>query len=92
MLLFMQAMPKSLSHITSLKHLIDLRLTPSTEQAPASAAAAAAGSISTIPSNEADFCCPITGTHMNGRAPFVILPASGLVVSERAFKQVLAGV
>ena len=74
-------------HITNLKHLIDLKLTPSASTAQP-AAAVAAGSLGAQPSNEADFCCPVTGTQMNGRSPFLILPACGLVVSERAMKQV----
>lgn len=84
---WVQAMPKSLSHITSLRHLVDLRLTP-TQRSAQPAAAVAAGAQGTQPRNEAEFCCPVTGTEMNGRSPFVVLQPSGLVVSERALKQV----
>ncbi|KAK9813469.1 hypothetical protein WJX73_000679 [Symbiochloris irregularis] len=82
-----KAMPKGLGHITSLKHLINLQLTPTTHPQTASRDAVAAGAASTTPPNEADFCCPVTGTQMNGMASFVVLQPSGLVVSERALKQ-----
>ena len=84
----LQAMPKALSHITSLKHLINLQLTPNAHSSASSRDAVAAGAQSTAPPNEAEFCCPITGTQMNGVAPFVVLQPSGVVVSERALKQV----
>jgi hypothetical protein len=36
---------------------------------------------------EAKFSCPITGTDFNGRAKFVVLVPSGVVVSERALRE-----
>lgn len=39
--------------------------------------------------NGADFACPLTGLPMNGRYRFSALRASGLVVSEKALKEVL---
>lgn len=79
-------MPKALSHISSLKHVRDLQLTPSGEGEGARGAAATARNFQ--PGNEADFACPITGLEMNGKYRFVVLRKSGHVISEKALKQV----
>lgn len=74
-------MPKPLAHISSLKHLIDLKLERNpnyTEADPNDAAAAP----------ESRYHCPVTGADFNGRFRFVALRPSGHVVSERAIKQV----
>ena len=76
--------PKALGHISSLKHVRDIKLTPS--------AGAGVGSESTAqdfqPSNEAHFQCPISGQPLNGQYRFSALLPSGHIVSEKAVKQV----
>ena len=80
--LLVQALPPSMSHITSLKHLIDLQLCRSSQSA------ARATSHGEFTDNEAEFCCPVTGLPFNGTARFMVLPKNGFVVSEKALKQV----
>ena len=77
----MQALPQSMGHITSLKHLIDLQLCRSSDSA---AGATAHGQFT---ANDAEFCCPVSGLPFNGSARFLILPKNGFVVSEKALKQ-----
>ena len=79
----LQSLPASMSHISSLKHLIDLQLCRSSH------AAARATAHREFTANEAKFCCPVTGIPFNGSARFMILPKNGFVVSEKALKQVL---
>ena len=80
-------MPKALSHISSLKHVIDLKLEPSAD-------AANGGSSSSTGANGASgaaavrFACPITGQPMNGKYKFVVVRRTGHVLSERAVKEV----
>jgi hypothetical protein len=81
-----KSIPKALSHISSLKHVRDVQLTPSGEGEGARGAAATARNFQ--PGNEADFACPITGLEMNGKYRFVVLRKSGHVISEKALKQV----
>ena len=71
-----------MSHISSLKHLIDLQLCRSSQ------AAVHATSHGAFTANDAEFCCPVTGLPFNGSARFMILPRNGFVVSEKALKQV----
>lgn len=78
----LQALPPSMSHISSLKHLIDLQLCRSSQSA------ARATSHGEFTANDAEFCCPVTGIPFNGTARFMILPKNGFVVSEKALKQV----
>lgn len=80
-----KSMPKPLGHISSLKHLIDLRLERNPNYRPADPNDAAAAP-------ESKYCCPVTGQDFNGRFRFVALRPSGHVVSERAIKQVPAAV
>ncbi|KAK9868399.1 hypothetical protein WJX84_009405 [Apatococcus fuscideae] len=80
--LLKKSMPKALGHITSLKQLIELKLTP----APAGGAKAATAT-TFQPGNDAPFVCPITELPLNGRFRAVVLRPSGLVVSERALKE-----
>ena len=81
--LLKKSMPKALGHITSLKQLIELKLTP----APAGGAKAATAT-TFQPGNDAPFVCPITELPLNGRFRAVVLRPNGLVVSERALKEV----
>ncbi|KAL0044635.1 hypothetical protein WJX82_003672 [Trebouxia sp. C0006] len=80
-----KSLPGSLSYISSLKHLIDLRLTKN-ENAVEASHVTTQGNFQ--PSNNAQFVCPITGQELNGRFRFLVLRNSGDVVSERAIKQV----
>jgi len=41
-------------------------------------------------STTADFQCPVTGLELNGRFPFVIHRPSGVVISDRALREVPA--
>ncbi|KAA6425493.1 MAG: UPF0549 C20orf43 protein [Trebouxia sp. A1-2] len=81
-----KSLPGSLSYISSLKHLIDLRLTKN-ENAVEASHVTTQGNFQ--PSNNAQFVCPITGQELNGRFRFSVLRNTGDVVSERAIKQVL---
>lgn len=76
-----KSLPKPLAHISSLKHLVDLRLERNPNYRPADPNDAAA-------TPESKFYCPVTGQDFNGRFRFVALRPSGHVVSERAIKQV----
>jgi hypothetical protein len=74
--LLSKTMPRTLSHITNLKHLIDVKLTPIDSPAPNAAV---------------KFACPVTGLPMNGRARFVLVRRNGTdpayILSERAIKE-----
>jgi Rtf2 RING-finger len=67
-------MPRGLAHLTSMKHLIDIKL----EESQGTAADAAVR-----------FACPVTGLPMSGKSKFVIIrkEGQGYVVSERAIKE-----
>lgn len=69
-----KTMPKALSHISSLKHVFDLRLEPNPDAKAA-----------------LRFVCPVTGLALGGRARFSAVRATGHVLSERALKEVRAG-
>ena len=79
--LLKKSMP--LGHITSIKQLTELKLMP----APAGDARPA-NATSFQPGNDAPFICPVTELPLNGRFRAVVLRPSGLVVSERALKEV----
>lgn len=81
--LLKKSMPKALGHITSLKQLTELQLTP----APAGGSRPV-DSTSFQPGNDAPFICPITEVPLNGRFRAFVLQPSRLVVSERAIKEV----
>jgi len=74
-----KSMPKSLPHISSLRHVFDIKLEPSKE-------ANEGGSVK--------FVCPVTGVAMSGKGKFVIVwpkagkKSAGIVLSERALKEV----
>ncbi|EFJ45713.1 hypothetical protein VOLCADRAFT_63267, partial [Volvox carteri f. nagariensis] len=75
-----KSIPQALSHITGLKSVLELKLHPAKKSASATFQ----------PSNDSDFCCPVTGVAFNGRYKFVVLRPSGHVVSEKALKEVPA--
>lgn len=84
-----QPMPPLASHIDSLKDLVTLHLT----QAPAQnqqrrGTASVADAAEFLEAAHVRFVCPVTELPMNGRHRFVALRPSGVVVSERALKQV----
>eukprot|EP00198_Chlamydomonas_reinhardtii_P006336 XP_001695672.1 predicted protein [Chlamydomonas reinhardtii] len=92
-----KSLPPTLSHITGLRSVVELKLTPAANGSGANGAGAAkapkaASQVSFQPGNESQFCCPVSGQPFNGRYKFVILRPSGLVVSEKAVKEVPAAV
>ena len=80
-----KTMPASLSYITGLRSVMEIKLQRQEQQAKA-----AASQTSFQPGNDTDFSCPVTGVPFNGRGKFVALRPSGLVVSEKAVKEVPA--
>jgi hypothetical protein len=76
--LLAKTIPRGLGHISSMKHLIDIKL----EESQGTAADAAVR-----------FACPVNGLPMSGKSKFVIIRKSGssgregYVVSERAVKE-----
>lgn len=91
-----KTLPPALSHISSLKAVTTLRLDPIPSRAGSHAAAGPGpgssngrnGSSNGSSSDLAVFQCPVTGLEMNGRVPFVIHRPTGLVLSERALREV----
>ncbi len=79
-----KSLPPELAHISSLRHLIDLRLARNTNYSGQNAASVA----DYQPGNGAEWCCPVTGLELNGRYRFAVLRGSGHVVSEKALKEV----
>lgn len=77
--LLTKSIPRSMSHISSIKHLIDVKLT-----AADGAAADAA----------VRFACPVTGLPMSGKSKFVIVrpggTGAGHIFSEKALKELPA--
>ena len=82
--LMARSLPPALGHISSLRHLIDLRLARN----PNYAGQAAASAADFQPGNGAEWACPVTGLELNGRYRFVALRRTGHVVSEKALKEV----
>ncbi|KAL4457462.1 hypothetical protein ABPG75_012327 [Micractinium tetrahymenae] len=80
-----KSMPKPLAHITSLKHLIELKLGDGSSGGGSAAAAPTSKDGGDV---AARFACPITGLPFNGKSRFVVLRRSGHVLSERALKEV----
>lgn len=66
--------PPALGHITSLKHVVEVKLHVESGDAKASDASVAT------------YACPVSGAAMDGRARFVVHRASGLALSQRAFR------
>ncbi|GLC40062.1 hypothetical protein PLESTF_000933400 [Pleodorina starrii] len=88
-----KTLPPSLSHVTGLKSVMDLKLhraKPASGPGASGSSKTAASQISFQPSNDSDFCCPVSGVALNGRYRFVVLRPSGHVVSEKALKEVPA--
>ena len=79
-----KTIPKSLGHISSVKHVKDAVLTRASD----SNSATQTDARNFQPGNDAEFCCPISGQPLNGQYRFYALMPSGHIVSERAFKQV----
>ncbi|VDN15525.1 unnamed protein product [Dibothriocephalus latus] len=74
---------KAADHISRLKDVRELKLTPDTPEKQSTTG--------TIPSSEGkseNFCCPIMNIEMNGHYPFVFSWVCGCVVSKRAFDAV----
>ena len=80
-----QPMPALASHIESFKDVLTLRLTQGGARNHDSEAANAADFRD---ATHVRFLCPVTELPMNGRHRFVALRPSGVVVAERALKQV----
>jgi hypothetical protein len=88
-----KTLPSALAHISSLKAVTTLKLEPIASRTASHAAAGPGpGSSSNgrngSSSDLAVFQCPVTGLEMNGRVLFVIHKPSGLVLSERALREV----
>lgn len=82
-----KSLPPALSHITGLRSVVEAKLQPSGTNGNK-----ASSQVSFQPSNDCAFCCPISGLPLNGRYKFVLLRATGHVVSEKALKDVPAAV
>lgn len=84
-----KSIPKGLGHISSVKHVFDIKLheDAGAEGRAKSAAAVGAGGAA---QRAVRFSCPITGLPMGGKGRFVAIRSSGHVVSERALKEVPA--
>ncbi|GIL81825.1 hypothetical protein Vretimale_1422 [Volvox reticuliferus] len=86
-----KTIPPALAHITGLKSVTELKMHPAKRSGTGPPNAKAAASQTCFqPSNDSDFCCPVTGVAFNGRYKFVVLRPSGHVVSEKALKEVPA--
>lgn len=87
-----KTMPAAMAHIASLKNVVNLQLDPIPRTASNSAAGPGPSSSrnSKAGSDSAEFQCPVTGLELNGRFPFSIHRASGVVLSERALREVPA--
>jgi hypothetical protein len=77
-----KSMPKSLAHISGLKHLVELKL----EAAEDGGKGGKNGDDGQ--NGGVRFACPITGLPFNGKSRFVVFKKSGHVLSERALKEV----
>lgn len=84
-----KTLPPALAHISSLKAVTSLKLDPAAAASSRAGSHAAAGpGPGSSSCDVAVFQCPVTGLEMNGRFPFVIHRPSGLVLSERALREV----
>eukprot|EP00879_Flechtneria_rotunda_P030674 GHRR01033340.1.p1 GENE.GHRR01033340.1~~GHRR01033340.1.p1 ORF type:complete len:353 (+),score=135.82 GHRR01033340.1:189-1247(+) len=88
-----KTMPPVLGHITSLKSVINLKLDPLPRTASNGLAGPALSSNMNGHSNDSGsssvmFQCPVTGLEMTGKSQFVVHRPTGVVVSERAVKDV----
>jgi len=91
-----KTLPPALAYISSLKAVTTLKLDPINRASTHAAAGPGPGSSSGKGNGNgrgsscdlAEFQCPVTGLEMNGRYPFVIHKPSGVVLSERALREV----
>lgn len=89
-LLDRDAFPESqemMSHITSLKDLINLKLTSSSSHSSSKPV----NQQTSYKDAEAMFVCPVTGREMNGKFRFIFYRGCGCVLSEEALKELKAG-
>lgn len=82
-----KSVPKSLGHISSLKHVFDLKLhqDAGADGRDKEATAVGAGGAA---QRAVRFSCPVTGLPMGGKGRFMAIRKSGHVFSERALKDV----
>ncbi|KXZ45541.1 hypothetical protein GPECTOR_53g127 [Gonium pectorale] len=88
-----KTLPAGLTHITGLRSVTEVKLHRSSSAGPSAVAGGSKGAATQTsfqPSNDAEFSCPVTGATFNGRYRFVVLKPSGVVVSEKAIKEVPA--
>ncbi|KNE66311.1 hypothetical protein AMAG_10537 [Allomyces macrogynus ATCC 38327] len=80
-------------HITSLKDVTTLHLTPiaDTASTPAPTAVKATMALANDANLTPRFACPISGREMTGRIRFVYLAPCGHVLAEQAFREVQSG-
>lgn len=83
-----KTLPDSLAYISGLRSVVELKLNPNPNKKAKAPKAAERGGHQ--PTNDADFCCSITGLEFNGRFKFLVHRATGHVVSEKAVKEVPA--
>jgi len=84
-----KTLPPSLSYISGLKSVVELKLAPNPYKCTAAPKAAGRGSHQPA-NNETEFCCPVTGVQFNGRFRFLVHRRSGHVLAEKAVKEVPA--
>eukprot|EP00887_Chlorella_sp_A99_P002780 scaffold6.g2780.t1 len=82
-----KSMPPALGHVSGLKHVFDLQLhaDPAAGGGGSSRQGAGDGGARSV-----RFSCPVTGAPMGGKGRFVAFRRGGMVVSERALKEVPA--
>ncbi|GMH42252.1 hypothetical protein BSKO_10171 [Bryopsis sp. KO-2023] len=83
--LISKSLPDSLKHIRKLKDVTDLKLTPN-PHSKRKAEKTTADDKNYQLSNEATFCCPVSGLEFNGSCRFLVHRETGHAVSERAIK------
>lgn len=83
--LIQKSLPPHLEHVTSLKHLVDLKLTKNASSTRKSTQPETGASYRD--SKEALFQCPVTGLGMNGKFGFSAFRKTGHVVSQKGLKE-----
>jgi hypothetical protein len=81
--LLTKTMPAHLSHVASLRNFAEATLHPNPHYKGDGFKGGQAAEDAEVP-----FLCPVAGTPLNGRLPFVFIRSSGQVVSERALKAI----
>lgn len=79
-----KTMPPALGHISSLKHISEVKLAP----IDGLSRTAEVTNRDFQPGNNVHFQCPISGQPLNGQYRFCVILPSGHCVSEKAVKQV----